>query len=121
MSDSYQAIYDAVRSKISNGDIGHVIRDVAASAFDMGYTRQHMQQEIYAVSNEMRRPSAIFRPTLSADGTMWCALYGDNLQEGVAGFGETPEQAFAAFDIAWNTERTPAANRLSKAEGRSNG
>jgi len=22
---------------------------------------------------------------------MWCALYGDNLQDGVVGFGESPE------------------------------
>jgi len=23
---------------------------------------------------------------------MWCALYGDNLQDGVVGFGESPEE-----------------------------
>ena len=27
------------------------------------------------------------------DGNMWCALIGPDLQEGVAGFGTTPEQA----------------------------
>ena len=33
---------------------------------------------------------------LSNDGNMWCFLWGDNLQEGVCGFGET------IFDAAWN-------------------
>lgn len=111
MSDTHQAIYDAVRSKISNGDVGYAVSEAARQAFDMSFLISHAQQEIYAVSFAMQRPSAIFRPKLSADGTMWCALYGDNLQEGVAGFGETPEKAFAAFDLAWNTERTPAAIR----------
>ncbi len=54
-------------------------------------------------------PSTLYRPTLSQDGTAWCALLGDNVQEGVAGFGDTPAQAFAAFDKAWWTEQTPAA------------
>ena len=27
------------------------------------------------------------------DGNQWCALVGENLQEGVAGFGDTPSDA----------------------------
>lgn len=51
---------------------------------------------------EFQRPSVVFKPTLSRDGNMWCALFGDDLQVGVAGFGETPAKAMWAFDIAWN-------------------
>lgn len=47
------------------------------------------------------RPSVLFRPRLFPDGDRWCALYGDNLQEGVAGFGSTPAGAMADFDQAW--------------------
>lgn len=50
---------------------------------------------------EYQRPSVVFKPTLSKDGNMWCALFGENLQEGVAGFGETPAKAMWAFDTAW--------------------
>ena len=57
------------------------------------------------------RPSVLFRPTLSVDGNMWCALLGDNLQAGLAGFGETPAKAMYAFDEAFLKERTPAAIR----------
>ncbi len=64
-----------------------------------------MQEAITAVANEMQRPSAIYRPALSPDGDKWCALYGLNLQEGVAGFGDTPDAAMRAFDAAWVSER----------------
>lgn len=48
------------------------------------------------------RPSILYRPTLSKDGNQWCALYGDNLQDGVAGFGETPSAAMWDFDKNWS-------------------
>ena len=34
------------------------------------------------------------------DGNQWCILYGDNLQVGIAGFGDTPIKAMYAFDEA---------------------
>jgi hypothetical protein len=62
-----------------------------------------------AAAFEHIRPSVLFRPTLSADGTMWCALLGGDLQSGVAGFGETPAAAMLEFDKAFLNERTPAS------------
>lgn len=113
MSD-YQAIYDAVRSRfspVSAADITQVVRE----CFDISWQKQHLQQEIYAVSAELRRPSAVYRPTLMADGDKWCALLGDDLQSGVAGFGDTPAEAMTAFDKAFLGDRTPTAKRLSAA------
>jgi hypothetical protein len=46
-------------------------------------------------------PSAVYRPRLTVDGNQWCALYGDNLQEGVAGFGDSPGAAMHDFDRQW--------------------
>lgn len=37
------------------------------------------------------------------DGSMWCCLYGTNLQEGIGGFGKTPQLAIAAFEYEWLT------------------
>lgn len=51
---------------------------------------------------DARLPHRVYQPKLSRDGNMWCALFGDNLQEGVSGFGKTPRQAMAAFDHAWD-------------------
>ena len=114
MSDNYQAVYDAVRSKISRID-SDVVERVAREAFDISWQKQHLQQEIYVVSEAMTRPSVLYRPTLAADGTAWCALLGEDLQSGVAGFGDTPAEAMAAFDQAFLKERTPTAIRLAGA------
>jgi hypothetical protein len=91
VSNDYQAVYDAVNLNFSGAS----------------YLWQHAQQEIYAVSHEMQRPSAIYRPSISKDGNKWCALYGENLQDGVAGFGDTPADAMAAFDKAWRQSSNP--------------
>jgi hypothetical protein len=48
---------------------------------------------------------SVLNPKLSKDGNMWCFLYGENLQEGVAGFGETPYTAMIDFDRNFNKER----------------
>jgi hypothetical protein len=43
------------------------------------------------------------RPALSLDGNKWIALYGENLQEGVVGIGDSPAEAMRDFDRAWVT------------------
>ncbi len=72
-----------------------------------------INQERYAHACDMRahdeRPSTRYRPSLSIDGNQWCALYGENLQDGVAGFGDSPEEAYRSFDKAW-VETIPSSN-----------
>ena len=98
--DSYQPIYDAVRSKISNGDIGNAVGQAIQRA-DIGFQFQRALQGIEAAGYDMSRPSVLFRPKLSKDGNQWCALYGENLQDGCVGFGDSPEKAMLEFDKAW--------------------
>ncbi len=38
-----------------------------------------------------------FKPKIFKDGNKWCCLYGENLQEGIAAFGETPMNAIYEF------------------------
>lgn len=45
---------------------------------------------------------AMLKPSVSIDGNKWCVLYGDNLQDGVAGFGDTPYLAMLDFNKAWH-------------------
>lgn len=59
--------------------------------------------------HEQTRPCILFRPRIFPDGGQWCVLLGDNLAEGVAGFGETPYLAMYAFDKAFMTIAPPAA------------
>lgn len=58
-------------------------------------------------SEQMFRWSFMLKPKLSIDGDQWCALYGDNLQDGVAGFGDSPDAAYSAFDTAWVEKLKP--------------
>ena len=49
-------------------------------------------------------PHTRMRPRVFPDGTKWCALYGDNPQDGVAGFGDSPTKAMWDFDRAWQKD-----------------
>lgn len=60
--------------------------------------------ERYEAACELRRPFMQLHPRIFIDGDQWCALYGDNLQDGVAGFGKSPELAAWDFDRAWATK-----------------
>lgn len=64
---------------------------------------------IQQAATQHERPSVLYRPSLSIDGNQWCALYGDNLQDGVAGFGNSPEDAMWDFDRNWSKSLGGAA------------
>ena len=57
--------------------------------------------ELYSYACSMNEPFTTYKPKMFPDGDQWCALYGENLQEGVAGFGKTPADAVTAFNKAW--------------------
>ena len=88
--DTYQPIYDAVRSKISGGNISDAADRAMRDLFDISHAKALLQEQIGMVGGEMSRPSVLFRVKVFLDDDQWCALYGENLQEGVAGFGKSP-------------------------------
>lgn len=53
---------------------------------------------------ERVRPFMLLRPKICKDGNKWCAMYGENIQDGVCGFGDTPAQAATNFDFNWLNE-----------------
>jgi hypothetical protein len=59
------------------------------------------KNESYSWACDLRRPFMMLKPAMFLDGNQWCALYGKNLQEGVAGFGDSPELASWDFDKEW--------------------
>ena len=71
------------------------------SAYAAHMIVQQVTQAATDIALAITRPSAVFRPALTIDGDQWCALYGQNLQDGVAGFGSSPEAAMADFDRKW--------------------
>ncbi len=59
--------------------------------------------EAAMVAREQTQFHVLMRPSLTIDGNQWCALYGDNLQDGVGGFGDSPYRAMLDFDKNWIT------------------
>lgn len=99
MSD-YQAVYDAIRSRFPSFDT-HALSNEIARQFDVSHAIELIKQEYSYAAILQQEPSVLYRPKLSIDGDQWCALYGDNLQAGVAGFGDSPEKAMDDFNKAW--------------------
>lgn len=65
------------------------------------HSAQCLAQEIVAYHATF---FSALKPRLFMDGDMWCALYGDNLQEGIAGFGKTPAKALIEFEANMHKE-----------------
>lgn len=54
-----------------------------------------VQMEEYALFAQLR-------PLITQDGDQWCVLYGKNLHDGIAGFGDTPYLAVLAWNKEWH-------------------
>ena len=104
--DTYQPIYDAVRSKIGNGDIGAAVENAIRNA-NISHYAEMAAESVRFVMSAYERPSVLYRPRIYLDGNQWCALYGDNIQDGIAGFGDSPAKAMDDFDQAWLTPYAP--------------
>ena len=73
---------------------------------------KYLEQE----AMERLRPFFLLRPKIYPDGESWCALYGENLQDGVCGFGDTPEKASIQFDIEWLNQKAGAQTEEKPAD-----
>lgn len=45
---------------------------------------------------------ATLKPKIFKDGNQWCVLYGEDLHDGIAGFGNTPYLAILDFNNQFN-------------------
>lgn len=113
MDNIYQPIYDAIRSRFSNSNPDNVIENYLHS---LGVSRsvEVCTQMIQEVITNYDRPCVLFKPKVYLDGNMWCALYGDNLQDGIAGFGETCEKAMLDFDNNFRNQKLGVKNDHTK-------
>jgi len=65
----------------------------------------HMIQNSFQVlAVVLEAPHIIQKPKFGLDGDQYYFLKGDNIQDGIAGFGPTPKAAASAFDLAWSEE-----------------
>jgi len=68
---------------------------------DSSWTAVRMQEAVSIIESIWTSPSVVYRPKIFRDGDKWCALYGDNMQEGVVAFGSSPSEAAIKFDGEW--------------------
>ena len=47
---------------------------------------------------------AMLKPKVYKDGDQWCVAYGENQNEGVFGFGDTPHNAVVDWENEWNRQ-----------------
>ena len=55
-----------------------------------------------AVEAEEMQLFSMLKPKLFIDGDQWCCMYGENLQDGISGFGDTPKKAVSDWNKQWN-------------------
>ncbi len=60
-----------------------------------------VRDAVSEIRSQYLAPSVLYKPTISVDGNQWCVLYGPDLQNGVAGFGDSPAKAMEDFDRNW--------------------
>jgi hypothetical protein len=62
--------------------------------------QQHEAKMSLLITEQEYQLFAMLKPELKVDGKQWCVLYGNDLQDGIAGFGDTPYLAI----IDWNKQ-----------------
>jgi len=66
--------------------------------------REGFSRLSFAVAKEELVRFEMLKPKIFKDGNEWCVLYGDNIQDGIAGFGATPNKALFDWNGAWDRE-----------------
>jgi len=98
---NYDAVVQAVRSQFSYCNTDSVVEGAVSNAMSGMYSLPERIEDIF---REYSRPSTVYQPKLFKDGNSWCALFGDNIACGVAGFGDSPANAFYDFDKQWHSK-----------------
>lgn len=71
------------------------------TAPDISFEMMQIKHGFLDATNSWQRPCVLFRPKVHLDGNKWCALYGEDAQRGVCGFGDSPALAMDDFDRVW--------------------
>ena len=66
------------------------------------------------INEDALRTIGLLRPRFYQDGDRFCFLYGDSIQDGISGFGETPAKAAEDFYDTFYERRPldPAPERI---------
>lgn len=65
------------------------------------YTEHEINLELLETEQQYKIFSML-KPKIYIDGDMWCILYGEDLQNGICGFGKTPHEAIIDFNNSFH-------------------
>lgn len=71
------------------------------------YDMEHQMRKDIIVENSEYNLFRLLKPKVSIDGNQHCVLYGSNLMEGVAGFGDTLFLAILDFNKQFHLKIVP--------------
>ena len=86
---------------ILNQEYSHML----ANSIDHYMGIQHQETLNRIIAEEQMTFVKTYNLIPFKDGNMWCVLLGENIQEGVSGFGETPLNAIIDFNKNFRTEK----------------
>ena len=85
-----------------NGVLNEEMSHMLANSINHFESIQHQEKLNLIISEQELLLVKTFGLKPFKDGDSWCVLLGDNLQIGIAGFGETPLKAIINFNANFN-------------------
>ena len=67
--------------------------------------REHYEKMNLIVEQQEFNLFQMLKPKLYKDGDQWCCLYGEDVMEGIVGFGDTPFKAIIDWNSAWHNSK----------------
>ena len=84
------------------GVLNHEYSHALANWIDHKMSIEHQERLNLIVGEQQLSLVKAFGLIPKKDGEQWCYLLGENLQEGIAGFGDTPFKAMLDFNKNFN-------------------
>ena len=77
--------------------------DKVESSQRQHYETMCFQEKMFVITEQYEyNLFKMLKPKIFIDGDKYCVLYGENIQEGICGFGESPYKAILDFNREWN-------------------
>lgn len=68
-----------------------------------------IENNLLDASRQLACPARNYGARIFLDGNKWCCLLGDNMMEGIVGFGDSPDAAVWAFRTEWYRQKPAEA------------
>ena len=86
---------------MENGILDKEYSHMLANAIDHRSTIEHQERMNVIIGEQELQLIKSYNLTPYKDGNQWCVLLGEDLQIGIAGFGDTPYKAILDFNGAF--------------------